>query len=212
VERPEYRARTFGALGADFPGVLAAIEEIEEITYREAALAALGHPVSADRVLEAERRWRTKPERGPDDIDEIFDEDVAAYLDLIGHAPASLVPHLLGAARDLRDTRNRAKLVETLAPILPDDLLPTALGILRDVSEREAMVKALAALVSRFRELPVRRLAPLWREARTVLTYGYRAGALDATAALADLVVRLGEEAGTEEVVNAVFEVCGWFP
>ncbi|MDG4785304.1 hypothetical protein O7626_05050 [Micromonospora sp. WMMD1102] len=209
VERLEDRAKAIAAVGEDVPGVLAAIDEIDDVGCRNVAFAALGRPVSAESVLQLEHRMR---EESPGDNDALA-RNRQSFVYLASRAPVDLVPHLLGAVKDLPSELDRVDLLLALAPRLPEDLLPAALQALDDVDiDLEDAAQVLATLTARFRDPPGPELKQLWGAARSMMMRGRRQDALTTLGTVAELVALTGGEAGVKEAAQAVHSVGEWFP
>jgi len=191
---------------------LAHARHVPDAAQRGAALAALSpRLVELGDVQEALTAAR-----------EIEDEDDRS------EALAGLSPHLpeaeregvlreaLAAAREIEDESTRSEALAGLSPHLPEaereGLLREALAAAREIRWEDDRSKVLAGLAPHLAKFPYTALFSLWNETLRILSTRRRRDLLSDIRALAPVVVALGGGEAVRETVDAIQDVCRWWP
>lgn len=125
--------------------------------------------------------------------------DLVPYLRL----HTDLLSEAFDLARAMRDDAERARIVATLAPDLPEALLSTAVDLAAGVEGAPPPGMMLSALAPRLCKLPPERLYPLWRGLLHVLAVRPRPGLLADLGALAPVLLGLGGTTAAGDIVDA---------
>ncbi|MEU5693085.1 hypothetical protein [Actinosynnema sp. NPDC020468] len=140
------------------------------------------------------------------EVDDDWFTGVSVFLALLPTVRPSEARRVLRVAAGLRGAESRARVVESVAPLLADGHFTAALDVLGD--DGRAAARALVALARRFPE----RADELWGRSEVLWDNGSRREVAEVLGELAELMVLVGGPEAAREVVAAVVRVGTWFP
>ncbi len=118
----------------------------------------------------------------------------------------------LSAARSIGDEYYRADVLSSLAPHLPENLVPEALEAARSIGDESSRARVLSSLTANVHKMFGFFPYDFWCELIHSLASLKRRELLDKIGEHSDIIKELGSSETFREIANAVDDVGRWFP